>query len=96
MMVTLPLLQRSCLSNTKNTSHIFGGKMNRTKEVRSVFGNAQRTSYEYIKFLKEKYNTNFRILVVDDKDGLHSTLVLVDKYVNFLNVQIIDKASKKC
>ena len=46
--------------------------MNRTKEVRSVFGNAQRTSYEYIKFLKEKYNTNFRILVVDDKDGLHS------------------------
>ena len=46
--------------------------MIRKNDVKSVFGMAQRTSYEYMKFLNEKYNGNFRTLVVDDKDGLHS------------------------
>lgn len=46
--------------------------MNRKIDVGSVFGNAQRISYEYIKFLNKKYNGNFKTLVVDDKDGLHS------------------------
>lgn len=46
--------------------------MIRKIDVKSVFGMAQRTSYEYMKFLNEKCNGNFRTLVVDDKDGLHS------------------------
>lgn len=46
--------------------------MIRKIDVASVFGNAQRTSYEYMKLLNEKYNNNFKTLVVDDKDGLHS------------------------
>ena len=53
--------------------HIFLEEvMIRKIDVKSVFGMAQRTSYEYMKFLNEKYNGNFRTLVVDDKDGLHS------------------------
>ena len=46
--------------------------MIRKVDVGSVFGTAQRTSYEYMKLLNEKTNGNFRTLVVDDKDGLHS------------------------
>ena len=46
--------------------------MIRKVDVRSVFGTAQRTSYEYMKLLNEKTNGNFKTLVVDDKDGLHS------------------------
>ena len=40
--------------------------------VSSVYSKAQRTSYEYMKLLNEKYKNNYRVLVVDDKDGLHS------------------------
>ena len=46
--------------------------MIRKRDVGSVFGNAQRISYEYMKFLNEKYQGNFKTLVIDDKDGLHS------------------------
>lgn len=46
--------------------------MIRKIDVGSVFGTAQRTSYEYMKLLNEKHNGNFKTLVVDDKDGLHS------------------------
>lgn len=44
--------------------------MKRLVEVGSVFGRPQRTSYEYMKKLKI-YNKN-KVLIVDDKDGLHS------------------------
>lgn len=44
--------------------------MKRVVDVKSVYGNAQRTSYEYMKLLKEKNKS--KVLVVDDKDGLHS------------------------
>ena len=46
--------------------------MIRKVDVSSVYGKAQRTSYEYMKLLNEKYKNNYRVLVVDDKDGLHS------------------------
>ena len=46
--------------------------MLRKIDVGSVFGNAQRTSYEYMKLLDKKTNGDFKTLVVDDKDGLHS------------------------
>ena len=46
--------------------------MIRKVDVGSVFGNAQRTSYEYMKLLDKKTNGNFKTLVIDDKDGLHS------------------------
>lgn len=46
--------------------------MIRKLDVSSVYGKAQRTSYEYMKLLNEKYKNNYRVLVVDDKDGLHS------------------------
>ena len=46
--------------------------MKRKIDVGSVFGNAQRTSYEYMKLLNKEYNGEFKVLVVDDKDGLHS------------------------
>ena len=54
--------------------HIFLGEnlIIRKVDVGSVFGIAQRTSYEYMKLLNEKTNGNFKTLVVDDKDGLHS------------------------
>lgn len=45
--------------------------MIRKVDVSSVYGKAQRTSYEYMKLLNEKYKNNYRVLVVDDKDGLH-------------------------
>ena len=46
--------------------------MRRLKEVASVFGTAQKMSYEYIKMLNKKFKGKFKTLVVDDKDGLHS------------------------
>ena len=46
--------------------------MKRKIDVGSVFGNAQRTSYEYMKLLNKECNGNYRTLVIDDKDGLHS------------------------
>ncbi len=46
--------------------------MLRKNNVGSVFGIAQRTSYEYMKLLNQKTNGNFKTLVIDDKDGLHS------------------------
>ena len=46
--------------------------MIRKIDVSSVYGRAQRTSYEYMKLLNAKYNNNYRVLVVDDKDGLHT------------------------
>lgn len=46
--------------------------MIRKIDVGSVFGTAQRTSYEYMKLLNGKHNGNFKTLVIDDKDGLHS------------------------
>ena len=46
--------------------------MIRRIDVGSVFGIAQRISYEYIKLLNGKTDGNFKTLVVDDKDGLHS------------------------
>ena len=53
--------------------HIFlEEKMLRKIDVGSVFGNAQRTSYEYMKLLSKTKENNFKTLVIDDKDGLHS------------------------
>ena len=46
--------------------------MIRKVDVGSIFGTAQRTSYEYMKLLNKKTNGNFKTLVVDDKDELHS------------------------
>ncbi len=46
--------------------------MIRKVDVGNVFGTGQRTSYEYMKLLNKKTNGNFKTLVVDDKDGLHS------------------------
>lgn len=46
--------------------------MIRKIDVSSVYGRAQRTSYEYMKLLNEKYNNNYKVLIVDDKDGLHT------------------------
>ena len=46
--------------------------MLRKIDVGSVFGNAQRTSYEYMKLLSKTKEGNFKTLVIDDKDGLHS------------------------
>ena len=45
--------------------------MKRIKNTGSVFGNVQRTSYEYMKMLKEKFDTA-NVLVVDDSDGHHA------------------------
>lgn len=46
--------------------------MIRKVDVSSVYGRAQRTSYEYMKLLNEKYKNNYKVLIVDDKDGLHT------------------------
>lgn len=46
--------------------------MLRKIDVGSVFGNAQRNSYEYMKLLSKTKENNFKTLVIDDKDGLHS------------------------
>ena len=46
--------------------------MIRNVDVRSIFCIAKRTSYEYMKLLNKKTNGNFKTLVADDKDGLHS------------------------
>jgi hypothetical protein len=46
--------------------------MIRKIDVESVFGNAQRTSYEYMNLLSKTKKDNFKTLVIDDKDGLHS------------------------
>lgn len=46
--------------------------MLRKIDVGSVFGNAQRTSYEYMILLSKTKEENFKILVIDDKDDLHS------------------------
>jgi hypothetical protein len=72
--------------------------MIRKKDVGSVFGNAQRTSYEYMKLLNEKYNGNFKTLVIDDKDGLHSlpfvnhgsNVVMYEPNSIYINGGIID------
>ena len=46
--------------------------MFRKIDVGSVFSNAQRTSYEYMRLLSKTKESNFKTLVIDDKDGLHS------------------------
>ncbi|HPE14788.1 MAG TPA: hypothetical protein PLT65_03000 [Bacilli bacterium] len=46
--------------------------MNKKIDKRSVFGNVQRTSYEYMKLLDKKCDSNYKVLIVDDKDGLNS------------------------
>ena len=46
--------------------------MNRVKDVGSVYGEPQRMSLEHIKRLNKKFNYDYNVLVVDDKDGLHS------------------------
>lgn len=48
--------------------------MSRMKEVRSVFDNVQRTSYDYMKLLDKTYKDGYRVLIIDDKDGLNSIL----------------------
>lgn len=45
--------------------------MIRKIDVESVFGNVQRTSYEYMNLLSKTKKDNFKTLVIDDKDGLH-------------------------
>ena len=99
MGVILPLLRINYLSNTKDTSHIFGGyKMNRIVEVGSVFGNVQRTSYEYMKLLEKKYKSNYSVLIVDDKDGLNSipfanhgaNVTMYESNLNYINGGIVD------
>lgn len=39
--------------------------MLRKIDVGSVFGNTQRTSYEYMKLLSKKQESNFKTLVID-------------------------------
>lgn len=46
--------------------------MNRSKEVGSLYGLPQRISYEYMKLMKNKFGEGYEVLVIDDKDGLHS------------------------
>ncbi len=46
--------------------------MYKNTNVGSAFGNAQRTSYEYMNLLSKTKKDNFKTLVIDDKDGLHS------------------------
>ncbi|MBE6150532.1 MAG: hypothetical protein E7162_01770 [Firmicutes bacterium] len=46
--------------------------MNRSKEVGSLYGLPQRISYEYMKIMKEKFGEGYEVLIIDDKDGIHS------------------------
>ena len=72
--------------------------MIRKIDVGSVFGNAQRTSYEYMKLLNNKKNGNFKTLVIDDKDGLHmlpfanhgSKVVMYEPNGVYINGGIVD------
>ena len=72
--------------------------MIRKVDVGSVFGTAQRTSYEYMKLLNKKTNGSFRTLVVDDKDGLHpipfathgSKVVMYEPNEVYINGGVID------
>lgn len=69
----MPLLQKKLSLAIPKISHIFlKEKMLRKIDVGSVFGNAQRTSYEYMILLSKTKEENFKILVIDDKDDLHS------------------------
>ncbi len=42
----------------------------RKKDVKSIYGRPNRTSYEYMKLLKNENKLN--VLIIDDKDALHS------------------------
>ncbi len=72
--------------------------MIRKIDVGSVFGNAQRTSYEYMKLLNNKKNGDFKTLVIDDKDGLHtlpfanhgSKVVMYEPNGVYINGGIVD------
>ena len=46
--------------------------MKRSIDVKSVYGQLQRTGYEYIKILSKEFENNYNVLVIDDKDGLCS------------------------
>lgn len=48
--------------------------MMRKIEVGSVFGRVQRISYEYMKLMNSKFNNSYSVLIIDDKDGLHSLM----------------------
>lgn len=69
--------------------------MIRKIDVGSVFGNAQRTSYEYMKLLNEKHNGNFKTLVIDDKDGLHSLPFANHDYNGTTGQDVFYKLQKK-
>lgn len=72
--------------------------MNRIIEVRSVFGNVQRTSYEYMKLLNKNYKDGYRVLIVDDKDGLNSIpfashggeVTMYESDINYINGGEVD------
>ena len=57
--------------------------MIRKIDVGSVFGNAQRTSYEYMKLLDKKTNGDFKTLVVDDKWNLVKIVKMLVEMLNF-------------
>ena len=71
--------------------------MKRIKNTGSIFGNVQRTSYEYMKLLKSKYDIA-NVLVVDDVDGHHglsyakhgSNVVIYESDPVYINGGVID------
>ena len=63
--------------------------MIRKIDVGSVFGNAQRTSYEYMNLLSKTKKDNFKTLVIDDKDGLTSLLILFSSLKSTFNKFIL-------
>lgn len=46
--------------------------MKRKNAVGSVYGQPQRISYEYMKNMKKYFKEEYKVLILDDKDGLHS------------------------
>ena len=52
-------------------SHTIGELMNRVKEEGSIFRKPLRTSYDYMKLLNKEFK-EYKVLVIDDKDGLYS------------------------
>ncbi len=76
--------------------------MLRKIDVGSVFGNARRTSYEYMKLLSKTKENNFKTLVIDDKDGLHSiaftnhvsNVVMYEWNEIYINGGVIDSFNK--
>jgi len=72
--------------------------MNRKNDVGSVYGRPDRICYEYIKNMKKYFEEEYNVLILDDKDGLHSIpfaskgakVVMYEPNEIFINGGIID------